>query len=63
MAAMQIARHLGAEVLSPLTRPSGTCFERPDAIKRALASSRDLGFKAQFLDLTGGNGVDVVLNS
>jgi NADPH:quinone reductase-like Zn-dependent oxidoreductase len=28
-----------------------------------IASSRDLGFRAAFLDATGGAGVDVVLNS
>ncbi|MBB5801446.1 acyl transferase domain-containing protein/acyl carrier protein [Saccharothrix ecbatanensis] len=63
MAAVQIARHLGAEVFAtagpskwPVVRASGVADDH-------IASSRDLGFRDAFLATTGGAGVDVVLNS
>jgi polyketide synthase 12 len=63
MAAVQLARHLGAEVY-------GTASDGKRGALRALgldddriASSRDPGFAAQFAGATAGRGVDVVLNS
>ncbi|MDT3399693.1 SDR family NAD(P)-dependent oxidoreductase [Streptomyces sp. B1866] len=63
MAAVQIARHLGAEVF-------GTASPRKWGTLRAmglddahLSSSRSLDFEPKFMDATGGRGVDLVLNS
>ncbi|MEU3459407.1 type I polyketide synthase [Streptomyces sp. NPDC006733] len=62
-AAVQIARHLGAEVFATAgpakwdeVRALGVPAER-------IASSRDLAFRDAFQEATGGTGVDVVLNS
>ncbi|NJP44344.1 type I polyketide synthase [Actinacidiphila epipremni] len=63
MAAVQLARYLGAEVFGTASvgkwdvlRASGLSDER-------IASSRDLEFEGKFLAATGGRGVDVVLDS
>nr|WP_241833309.1 type I polyketide synthase [Streptomyces caatingaensis] len=63
LAAVQLARHLGAEVYAtahpskwPLLRSRGVPGDR-------IASSRTLDFEEHFTSLTGGRGVDVVLNS
>lgn len=61
MAAVQLARRIGAEVL-------GTASPGKQAAVRALgaahvASSREPGFAAEILRHTAGKGVDVVLNS
>ncbi|GAB3832969.1 hypothetical protein GCM10027610_026050 [Dactylosporangium cerinum] len=63
MAAVQLAKHLGAEVF-------GTASAGKTAALRALglqgdrvASSRTLDFEEQFLTATRGRGMDVVLNS
>ncbi|MGV9885137.1 type I polyketide synthase [Streptomyces sp. NPDC003006] len=63
MAAVQLARHLGAEVYAtaseakwPTVRANGVAPER-------LASSRTLDFADRFLARSEGRGVDVVLNS
>ncbi|NVB36497.1 SDR family NAD(P)-dependent oxidoreductase [Pseudenhygromyxa sp. WMMC2535] len=63
MAATAIARHIGAEVF-------GTASERKWSTMRELgydeehtASSRTVGFEQKFLSATGGEGVDLVLNS
>ncbi|MEU3662034.1 SDR family NAD(P)-dependent oxidoreductase [Streptomyces sp. NPDC032940] len=63
MAAVQLARHLGAEVFATAS-PSkwGALTERGIAEER-IASSRDLSFREMFLEVTGGSGVDVVLNA
>jgi acyl transferase domain-containing protein/NADPH:quinone reductase-like Zn-dependent oxidoreductase/acyl carrier protein len=63
MAAVQIARHLGAEVFataSPAKWPALTSLGLDD---EHIASSRTLRFAEDFLEQTGGAGVDVVLNS
>ncbi|WP_420717353.1 type I polyketide synthase [Streptomyces sp. WM6378] len=63
MAAVQLARHVGAEIYataSPAKWPTLRALGLDDA---HLASSRDLEFAQKFLDATGGRGVDVVLNS
>ncbi|MGW9344651.1 SDR family NAD(P)-dependent oxidoreductase [Streptomyces albidoflavus] len=63
MAAVQLARHLGAEVYGtaspakwPTLRGLGLPAER-------IAGSRDTGFERRWLAATGGEGVDIVLNS
>jgi acyl transferase domain-containing protein/D-arabinose 1-dehydrogenase-like Zn-dependent alcohol dehydrogenase/acyl carrier protein len=63
MAAVQLARHLGAEVFgtaSPAKWDTLRALGLPDD---RIASSRDPGFDAALLRATGGRGVDVVLNS
>ncbi|MFE2110764.1 SDR family NAD(P)-dependent oxidoreductase, partial [Kitasatospora sp. NPDC059463] len=63
MAAVQLARHWGATVLAtaspakwPVVRGLGVPEER-------IGSSRDTAFERRFAEVTGGRGVDVVLNS
>ncbi|EPH46607.1 type I polyketide synthase [Streptomyces aurantiacus] len=63
MAAVQLARHAGAEIYataSPAKWPTLRALGLDDA---HLASSRDLTFADTFLESSGGRGVDVVLNS
>lgn len=63
MAAVQLAKHVGAEIYataSPAKWPALRGLGLDDA---HLASSRDLEFVEKFLDSSGGRGVDVVLNS
>jgi len=63
MAAVQLARHLGADVLataSPAKWPAVRALGVPE---HAIASSRDLAFRDTFLRGTDGAGVDVVLNA
>ncbi|PAZ17261.1 beta-ketoacyl synthase [Streptomyces sp. SA15] len=63
MAAVQLARHLGAEVYGTASEPKwGTLLD--GGLDRAhLASSRTTAFADSVLEATGGRGVDVVLNS
>jgi polyketide synthase 12 len=63
MAAVQIARHLGAEVYATASLGKHPVLAEMgiDAVHRA--SSRDLAFENAFRAATGGGGVDVVLNS
>ncbi|MFC5153872.1 type I polyketide synthase [Streptomyces amakusaensis] len=60
MAAVQLARHLGAEVYGTASRVKWAATGLDEG---RLASSRDLGFEAVFAERTGGRGVDVVLNA
>ncbi|WP_346074223.1 SDR family NAD(P)-dependent oxidoreductase [Streptomyces thermogriseus] len=63
MAAVQLAHHLGAEVYgtaSPAKWPALRKLRLPDD---RIASSRDTEFEQRWLAATGGQGVDVVLNS
>ncbi|SNT63151.1 NADPH:quinone reductase, partial [Actinomadura meyerae] len=63
MAAVQLARHWGAEVYGTAS-PGKWDALRPLGLDRAhLSSSRDLDFERHVLDATGGRGVDVVLNA
>ncbi|MER7953108.1 type I polyketide synthase, partial [Streptomyces sp. NPDC096079] len=63
MAAVQLARHLGAEVYGT-AGPGKWDALRPLGLEGAhLASSRTLDFEAAFGAATGGRGMDVVLNS
>ncbi|MDQ0982718.1 acyl transferase domain-containing protein/D-arabinose 1-dehydrogenase-like Zn-dependent alcohol dehydrogenase/acyl carrier protein, partial [Streptomyces sp. V2I9] len=60
MAAVQLARHLGAEVYG--TASPGK-WEATGLDTGHLASSRDVGFEEEFRERTGGRGLDVVLNA
>ncbi|MCT2594864.1 SDR family NAD(P)-dependent oxidoreductase, partial [Streptomyces sp. N2-109] len=63
MAAVQIARYLGAEVYGT-ARPQKWHALRALGLDDAhLSSTRDLDFEGRFLEATEGRGVDVVLNS
>src|SRR2546423_1705063 len=63
MAAVQIARYLGAEVFGTASAGKWEVLRRQGFDDAHLASSRDVGFEAVFARSSGGRGVDVVLNS
>jgi acyl transferase domain-containing protein/NADPH:quinone reductase-like Zn-dependent oxidoreductase/acyl carrier protein len=63
MAAVQIARAIGAEVLSTASRTKWAALEELGIDREHLASSRDLDFRERFSAVTEGRGVDVVLNA
>ncbi|MES4904980.1 MULTISPECIES: SDR family NAD(P)-dependent oxidoreductase [unclassified Streptomyces] len=63
MAAVQIARHLGAEVYGTASPGKHAALEAMGIDETHRASSRDLDFETAFRAATGGRGVDVVLNS
>ncbi|ESQ02134.1 FscE [Streptomyces sp. PVA_94-07] len=63
MAAIQLARHLGAEVFATASEPKWETLRGLGLDDAHIASSRDLGFEAKFREVTGGAGMDVVLNA
>ncbi|NUQ99838.1 MAG: SDR family NAD(P)-dependent oxidoreductase, partial [Streptomyces sp.] len=63
MAAVQLARHFGAEVFGTASPAKWDALRAQGLDDRHIASSRTLDFATRFLDETGGRGVDVVLNS
>jgi acyl transferase domain-containing protein/NADPH:quinone reductase-like Zn-dependent oxidoreductase/acyl carrier protein len=63
MAAVQIARWLGAEVLGTASPGKWNALKGLGLNDAQIASSRDLRFKESFLASTDGGGVDLVLNS
>ncbi|MGK5638143.1 SDR family NAD(P)-dependent oxidoreductase [Streptomyces sp. URMC 126] len=63
LAALQIARHLGAEVYATASPAKWDTLRALGVPEERIASSRDLGFEDAFRTATGGRGVDVVLNS
>jgi len=63
MAAVQIARHLGAEVFATASAPKWDAVRALGVDSERIASSRDLGFRDTFLAATGGAGMDVVLDA
>ncbi|MGH3373760.1 MAG: acyltransferase domain-containing protein, partial [Actinoallomurus sp.] len=63
MAAVQIARHLGAEVYATASPGKHAVLEEMGIEAAHRASSRDLDFEDVIRQATGGRGVDVVLNS
>ncbi|SNR59681.1 type I polyketide synthase [Actinomadura mexicana] len=63
MAAVQLARHLGAEVFATAAPAKHDALRRMGLDDAHIASSRDTAFADQVLAATGGEGVDVVLNS
>jgi NADPH:quinone reductase-like Zn-dependent oxidoreductase/acyl carrier protein len=62
-AAVQIARHLGAEVYATASPAKWEALKGLVLDERHLASSRALDFREQFLTTTGERGVDAVLNA
>ncbi|MFE0654652.1 acyltransferase domain-containing protein, partial [Streptomyces sp. NPDC059534] len=63
MAAVQLARHLGAEVFGTASRGKWEVLRGQGLDAEHIASSRDLEFEQRVLEATGGRGVDVVLDS
>ena len=63
MAAIALAQNVGAEVFATASPGKWATLEGLGLDEEHIASSRTLDFKQRFLDATGGEGVDVVLNS
>ncbi len=63
MAAVQLARHWGAEVFVTASRGKWDTLRAMGFDDEHIGDSRTLEFEAKFLAATGGHGVDVVLNS
>jgi polyene macrolide polyketide synthase len=63
MAAIQLARRAGAEVFATASPSEWGALRELGLAEDHIASSRDPGFRQRFLAQTGGEGVDVVLNS
>ncbi|GAA2024658.1 type I polyketide synthase [Polymorphospora rubra] len=63
MAAVQLARHLGAQVYATASPGKWDALRALGLPADRLASSRTLDFEGRFLAATGGRGVDVVLDS
>nr|WP_307826926.1 SDR family NAD(P)-dependent oxidoreductase [Streptomyces pactum] len=63
MAAVQLARLRGAEVLATASEAKWEVVRGLGVPETHLASSRSLEFRERFLEVTGGRGADVVLNS
>jgi NADPH:quinone reductase-like Zn-dependent oxidoreductase/NAD(P)-dependent dehydrogenase (short-subunit alcohol dehydrogenase family)/acyl carrier protein len=63
MAAVQVARVLGAQVLGTASPGKWHALERLGLPRANIASSRTLEFRDKFLQSTSGAGVDVVLDS
>ncbi|MET8860470.1 type I polyketide synthase, partial [Streptomyces sp. NPDC004579] len=63
MAAVQLARHAGAEIYATASPAKWPALKALGIDEAHLASSRDLAFAEKFRRTSGGRGVDVVLNS
>ncbi len=63
MAAVQLARQLGAEVYGTASTGKWDTLRASGLADDHIASSRTLDFEAEFRAATGGRGVDVVLDS
>ncbi|MEV5839851.1 SDR family NAD(P)-dependent oxidoreductase [Nocardia sp. NPDC052112] len=63
MAAVQLARHLGAELYVTASRPKWDVLRGMGFDDAHIGDTRTLDFERQFLDATEGRGVDVVLDS
>ncbi len=63
MAAVQLARHWGAEVFATAGRGKWETLRAMGFDDKHIADSRSLEFEEKFLTATDGAGVDVVLNS
>ena len=63
IAALQLARHLGAEVFATASPAKWGTLRELGVDDAHLASSRDLCFREKFLAETDGAGVDVVLDA
>ncbi len=63
IAALQLARHLGAEVFATASPAKWQALRELGLDDAHLASSRDLSFREKFLAETDGCGMDVVLDA
>jgi mycoketide-CoA synthase len=63
MAAIQLARHLGAEIFATASPAKWEALRSLGLDDTHIASSRSVEFEARFRAATGGRGVDLVLNS
>ncbi|MEV4678391.1 SDR family NAD(P)-dependent oxidoreductase, partial [Actinomadura sp. NPDC049382] len=63
MAAVQLARHLGAEVFGTASTGKWAVLRESGLDDEHIASSRTVEFEEQFLSATDGQGMDVVLDS
>ncbi|CQD13553.1 RifB protein [Mycobacterium lentiflavum] len=63
MAAVQLARHWGAEVFATASRGKWDTLRAMGFDDDHIGDTRSLDFEEKFLATTGGAGVDVVLNS
>jgi NADPH:quinone reductase-like Zn-dependent oxidoreductase len=65
MAAIQLARHLGAEVFATADREQWRALDAHgfDAMHLGSSSSRTPGFQQHFLRATRGHGMDVIIGS
>ncbi|BBC29250.1 Polyketide synthase [Streptomyces graminofaciens] len=63
MAAVQLARHLGAEVFGTASTGKWDALRAQGLDETHIASSRDLEFEPRVLEATDGRGVDVVLDA
>ncbi|MFB7637034.1 beta-ketoacyl synthase N-terminal-like domain-containing protein, partial [Streptomyces sp. NPDC056149] len=63
MAAVQIARHLGAEVFATASEGKWEVLRSLGVADDHIASSRTLDFAASFAEVAGDGGLDVVLNA
>ncbi|WP_251095847.1 type I polyketide synthase [Streptomyces sp. Caat 7-52] len=62
-AAIQLARHRGARVFATASQGKWPVLKAAGLDDAHIASSRTLDFEGAFAEATGGQGVDVVLNS
>ena len=62
LAALQIAQHMGAEVFATAGSPEKQELLRLLGVQHVM-DSRSLAFADQIMEITGGQGVDIVLNS
>lgn len=62
MAAVQIARQIGAEIFATAGSPEKRAVLQAAGVRHVM-DSRSLAFAGEVRQLTGGRGVDVVLNS
>jgi polyketide synthase 12 len=62
-AALQLARHAGCELYGTASPGKWPVLRELGLPEDRIASSRDTGFAEKWLSLTGGAGVDVVLNA
>ncbi|WP_260614053.1 type I polyketide synthase, partial [Streptomyces sp. WAC07061] len=62
MAAVQLIRHLGAEVFGTASEGKWDVLRELGLDEAHIASSRDASFEERFAAATGGEGVDVVLD-
>ncbi len=63
LAAVQLARHWGLDVFTSASRPKWDTLRTMGFDDGHIGDSRTLDFERKFMDVTGGRGFDVVLDS